>query len=230
MRRRALPRPKRRPAAPAGQPDLPSLAELDRFSAASLHRWLEAAMQLGSLHRALYFELESLRQRDGPRLIDAVGSSSVNNFQFEAWSRIVDYRYPGSPVYRGQHSQRRWALQYWRGVPPGRLHRLSGAVRRRRLAHGISGAIRIEAGSARCNPECGGSPIVPAAGAQQGRPSRSGYDHPQTGYFGFNSALKCSEDVRAPGSRPVRNGANIAPRKSERAGPRAYDRSGSQLR
>jgi hypothetical protein len=98
MRRRAAPPPRGAPAAPAGESDLPSLAELDRFSAASLHRWLEAATQLSSLHRSLYFALESLRQRDAPRLIDAVGSSTLNNFRFEAWSRIVDYRYSLEPL------------------------------------------------------------------------------------------------------------------------------------
>jgi hypothetical protein len=98
MRRRAAPRLKGRPAAPTGEPDLPSLAELDRFTEASLHRWLEVATQLGSLHRSLYFELESLRQRDAPRLIDAIGSSALNNFRIDAWSRIVDYRYSLEPL------------------------------------------------------------------------------------------------------------------------------------
>jgi RES domain-containing protein len=77
----------------AGDPDLPSLFELERFSAASLRQWIMAAARLETLHRALYFELEALRQRDGQALIDAVGSRALNHFSFSDWSRIVDAQF-----------------------------------------------------------------------------------------------------------------------------------------
>ena len=95
--RRRRPAPPRR-VRPAGDPDLPSLHELERFSEASLHQWLSAATRLETLHRTLYFELESLRQRDGQRLIEAVGSRTRNQYEFQDWSRIVDYRYALEPL------------------------------------------------------------------------------------------------------------------------------------
>jgi len=96
MRRRP-PAPPRR-ISPAGDPDLPSLHELERFSEASLHHWLAAATRLETLHRTLYFELESLRQREAQRLIDAVSSRARNHYEFQGWSRIVDYRYALEPL------------------------------------------------------------------------------------------------------------------------------------
>jgi hypothetical protein len=47
----------------AGDPDLPSLFELERFSATSLRQWIMAAGRLGTVHRALYFELEARTTR-----------------------------------------------------------------------------------------------------------------------------------------------------------------------
>jgi RES domain-containing protein len=95
--RRRRPAPPRR-FGPAGDPDLPSLHELERFSEASLHQWLAAATRLETLHSTLYFELESLRQRDGQRLIEAIGSRTRNHYDFQGWSRIVDYRYALEPL------------------------------------------------------------------------------------------------------------------------------------
>lgn len=88
--------PPRAPA-PAG-PDGPSLIELERFSRASLHEWLRAADQLGRLQAALYFGLESSRQEQGQALIDALRAGARVGFEFEDWSRIVDYRYTLEPV------------------------------------------------------------------------------------------------------------------------------------
>ena len=93
--------PKRRPppfrnsssAEGATDPDLPSLLELERFTTASLHQWITAATRMEALHRALYFGLETLRQRDGSRLIDAVRSCTHNDYCIDHWSRIVDYCY-----------------------------------------------------------------------------------------------------------------------------------------
>jgi hypothetical protein len=98
--------PKRRPppfrnspsAGGATDPDLPSLLELERFTTASLHQWITAATRVEALHRALYFGLETLRQRDGPRLIDAVRSCTHNDYSIDHWSRIVDYRYSLEPL------------------------------------------------------------------------------------------------------------------------------------
>lgn len=97
-RRRAPPPPRPKPAGSAGEPELPSLVELERFSAASLHQWSAAATRLQTLHRALYFELESLRQRDSDRLVEAVRLCAINHFVFKDWSRIVDYRYSLEPL------------------------------------------------------------------------------------------------------------------------------------
>ena len=86
-----------RPPAPAG-PDGPSLIELERFSRASLHEWLRAAERLGRLHTALYFGLEAFRQAQGQALLDALHTGARAGYEFEDWSRIVDYRYALEPV------------------------------------------------------------------------------------------------------------------------------------
>jgi RES domain-containing protein len=80
------------------EPDLPSLLELERFSQASLHQWRSAKGHLDALHRALYFELEPLRQRNEARLLDALRSRALPIYTFEGWSRIVDYRYSLEPL------------------------------------------------------------------------------------------------------------------------------------
>ena len=95
---RRLPSPgSRRPSA-AGEPDLPSLLELERFSETSLHQWLAAKKSLDGLHRSLYFELEPRRQLDEPQLLDALRSQALPAYSFEDWSRIVDYRYALEPL------------------------------------------------------------------------------------------------------------------------------------
>lgn len=81
-----------------GESDLPALTELERFSQASLHQWLAAKTNLDSLQRALYFELEPLRQRNEARLLDALLSQALPSFSFDGWSRIVDYRYGLEPL------------------------------------------------------------------------------------------------------------------------------------
>jgi len=103
---RSLEMPKRRPppfcnsssAEGVIDPDLPSLLELERFTTASLHQWVTAATRMEALHRALYFGLETLRQKDGPRLIDAVRSCTHNDYPIDHWSRIVDYRFSLEPL------------------------------------------------------------------------------------------------------------------------------------
>lgn len=87
-----------RPPPPRGEPDLPALTELERFSRASLHQWLAAKTHLDTLQRALYFELEPLRQRNEARLRDALLSQTLSSFEFDGWSRIVDYRYGLEPL------------------------------------------------------------------------------------------------------------------------------------
>jgi RES domain-containing protein len=95
-RRKKLPDQHRPP--PADESGLPSLLELDRFSQASLHRWLSAKKKLDVLHRALYFELEPLRQAQEARLLDALRLHTVPTRPFDNWSRIVDYRYSLYPL------------------------------------------------------------------------------------------------------------------------------------
>jgi RES domain-containing protein len=87
-----------RPPPQRGDPDLPALTELERFSQASLHQWLAAKTYLDTLQRALYFELEPLRQRNEARLRDALLSQTLSSFEFDGWSRIVDYRYGLEPL------------------------------------------------------------------------------------------------------------------------------------
>ena len=81
-----------------GEPDLPALIELERFTQASLRQWLAAKAHLDALQRALYFELEPLRQRNEARLFDALRSQAIASFPFEGWSRILDYRYGMEPL------------------------------------------------------------------------------------------------------------------------------------
>jgi RES domain-containing protein len=97
-RRRPAPPPSRPAAAGTDDSTLPSLIELDRFSAGSLHKWSAAAKKLDTLHRALYFGLESFRQRDGKRLQDAVRSATIGPYEFTGWSRVIDYRYSLEPL------------------------------------------------------------------------------------------------------------------------------------
>ncbi len=98
MTKRPRPPPRSTPSSGAGEPDLPSLVELERFTAASMREWKDVATRLGALHRILYFELESLRQRDESRLIDAVRVASSSSFVVDSWSRVVDYRYSLEPL------------------------------------------------------------------------------------------------------------------------------------
>ncbi len=81
-----------------GEPDLPALTELERFTEASLHQWLAAKANLDALQRALYFQLEPLRQRNVGRLLDALLSQTHPSLSFDGWSRIVDYRYGLEPL------------------------------------------------------------------------------------------------------------------------------------
>jgi RES domain-containing protein len=97
MRRSRRPRPPD-PQPPRGEADLPSLIELERFTQASLRQWLAAKANLDALQRALYFELEPLRQSNEGRLLDALRSRALASFSFEGWSRIVDYRYALEPL------------------------------------------------------------------------------------------------------------------------------------
>jgi RES domain-containing protein len=99
MRRNRRPRPPeaRRPLR-SGEPDLPSLVELERFTQASLRQWLATKGNLDGLQRALYFELEPLRQRNEARLLDALRSQTLPSLPFEGWSRILDYRYCLQPL------------------------------------------------------------------------------------------------------------------------------------
>lgn len=97
-RRRPAPPPSRPPTAGTDDSILPSLIELDRFSAGSLHRWSAAAKKLDTLHHALYFGLESFRQRDGKRLQDAVRSATTGPYEFTGWCRVIDYRHCLEPL------------------------------------------------------------------------------------------------------------------------------------
>ncbi len=99
MRRNRRPRPPeaRRPLR-SGEPDLPSLIELERFTQASLRQWLATKGNLDGLQRALYFELEPLRQRNEARLLEALRSQALPSLSFEGWSRILDYRYGLQPL------------------------------------------------------------------------------------------------------------------------------------
>ncbi len=79
MPKRRHPPPPRGPA--AGEADLPSLIELERFTTASMNQWAAAAKRLDTLNRALYFGLEPLRQKDSARLVEAVRSGMRNDNQ-----------------------------------------------------------------------------------------------------------------------------------------------------
>jgi len=99
MRRNRRPQPPDSHRSPrTGEPDLPSLIELERFTQASLRHWLAAKTNLDALQRTLYFELEALRQRNQAPLLDALRSQVLSSFSFEGWSRIVDYRYGLRPL------------------------------------------------------------------------------------------------------------------------------------
>jgi hypothetical protein len=56
------------------------------------------ADDLGRLQAALYFGLESARQAHGPALLDALRAGAGGPFNFDGWSRIVDYRYSLAPL------------------------------------------------------------------------------------------------------------------------------------
>jgi len=90
--------PSSQPSSQRAEPDLPALTELERFTHASLHQWLAAKMHLDTLQRALYFELEPLRQRNEARLRDALLSQTLSSFDFDGWSRVIDYRYGLEPL------------------------------------------------------------------------------------------------------------------------------------
>jgi RES domain len=92
------PRTNRPPLAGSGDPDLPALLELERFSEGSLHQWKSAAHRMEALQRSLHFGLEDQRQRVEPRLLESIRSSTISNFTGSAWSRVVDYRFSLEPL------------------------------------------------------------------------------------------------------------------------------------
>ena len=95
--RRARP-PNSQARSPGREPDLPSLLELERFSQASLRQWLAAKSNLDALQRALYFDLDPLRQRNEARLLDSLRAQALPSHTIDGWARIVDYRYGLAPL------------------------------------------------------------------------------------------------------------------------------------
>ena len=98
-RQKPPPPSSRRPTAlGAGEGDVPSLNELERFTQSSLHQWLAAGQHLHQLHSALFFGLEQDRQRQAQLLIEALQSRLIAGYPIQGWSRIVDYRYTLRPL------------------------------------------------------------------------------------------------------------------------------------
>jgi RES domain-containing protein len=98
MRNRRKRTPNQRRDSSSDESGFPSLLELERFGQTSLHKWLGAKRKLDLLQRALYFELEPLRQAQEVKLLDALRSRTRPTYQFHGWSRIVDYRYSLEPL------------------------------------------------------------------------------------------------------------------------------------
>lgn len=95
-RRRKPPIPRKKSGAP--DPDMASLLELERFTDSSFKQWIAASKGLDALYSGLYFDLEPSRQRDGQDLLDAARRSAIQDFQFDGWSRIVDYQFSLTPL------------------------------------------------------------------------------------------------------------------------------------
>jgi hypothetical protein len=96
---RRRPRPPTRIAPPvSGDVSGPALIELERFSSASLKRWLEAADRLSRLQASLYFDLEPARRTQSARLLAALRFAARRRYEFTDWCRIVDYRYSLAPL------------------------------------------------------------------------------------------------------------------------------------
>lgn len=76
----------------------PSLAELERFSHASLAQWKAAGKNLADLSLSLYFGLERYRKEHANALVEAIRARLGGPFRFESWARIVGYRYTLQPL------------------------------------------------------------------------------------------------------------------------------------
>ncbi len=98
MRRRPPPRPTNPVSSANVNADLPSLRELERFSRSSLRQWQQAADRLSKVQRSLYFDLEPLRQRVAPSLLDAVRRGATRTVDLTGWCRIVEWRYTLTPL------------------------------------------------------------------------------------------------------------------------------------
>ncbi len=99
MPKRRRPQPPNPPsAAGSTEPDLPSLIELERFTAASLNQWKTAAQRLEGLQRSLHFGLESQRQRAEGTLLESIRACATSGFEGLGWGRIVDLRYSLEPL------------------------------------------------------------------------------------------------------------------------------------
>src|SRR5689334_12764577 len=96
-RKAQLPPNRARPKRSGEAEDLPSLLELERFTQSNLRQWRSVSAALDALHSVLHFGLEPLRQRDEQKLLDAIRSRAKQSFDFNDWSRIVDYRYSLAP-------------------------------------------------------------------------------------------------------------------------------------
>jgi hypothetical protein len=78
--------------------ELPSLTQLEQFSALSLKQWNSFSAGLRALHTELFFKLELARQQHSAELIEAIRTNLTAERPFSGWSRIVDYRYCLAPL------------------------------------------------------------------------------------------------------------------------------------
>lgn len=72
--------------------------ELERFSEASLTKWLEYATVLDRFEDILYFHLEPERRRLRPKLLEALAEVPSRTLDFPRWTRIVPYRFSDEPL------------------------------------------------------------------------------------------------------------------------------------
>lgn len=77
---------------------MPTLLELDRFSAADLNRWNRLSQDLDELQAILYSGIEPQRQRYHAELIAALQSVPCPPMDFTGWVRMVTLRYTDEPL------------------------------------------------------------------------------------------------------------------------------------
>ena len=80
------------------RPLQPSIRVLERFTESDLRTWSKRSAQLDALHHEMYHGLEPERIARRAEIVEALLERPAEAFEFDAWVRMVAYRYANQPL------------------------------------------------------------------------------------------------------------------------------------